>query len=89
MGERKFEFEFIKETYNGLRVPKEAIMNENGENYVYIVKDGIVRKRKIEILYDDGDIIVKENNSETDGLLLYDLVVVKSKNISEGMVVGY
>jgi len=89
LSERKFEFEFIKATYNGLKVPKEAIIRENGETFVYVVKEGIVRKRKIEVIYDKGDILVKEDNSNSDGLLLYDLVVVKSKNIHEGMVIGY
>lgn len=89
LNERKFEFEFIKASYDGLRVPKEAIISENNETFVYVIKDGIVRKRKIDILYDSGDVIVKEDNSNSEGLLLYDLVIVKSKNISEGMVIGY
>ena len=89
LSERKFEFEFIKETYKGLKVPEESIINENGETFVYVVKDGIVRKRKVEILYESGDVIVKEDNSNDEGLLLYDLVIVKSKNLSEGMIIGY
>ena len=65
-------------------------MNEGGETFVYVIKDGIVRKRVIELLYDGSDYcIVKEDNSNETGLLLYDLVIVKSKNVSEGMAVGY
>lgn len=89
LADRKFEFEFIKATHNGLKVPKEAIKNENGEDFVYIIKEGVVRKCKVEILYEGDDVIVKEDNSGSNALLLYDLVIVKSKNISEGMIIGY
>lgn len=88
--ERKFNFEFIKATYEGLRVPSEAIMNDGEKPYVFVVKDGVVRKRELEIMYSNSDYsIVKEDNSNEKSLLLYDLVVVKTKNISEGMAIGY
>ena len=87
--ERKFEFELVKESYKGLSVPQKSVVQENGKSFVYVVKDGYVKKRTAEVLYTkDGVSIVKENNSDSENLLLYDMVIVESRNVSEGMLLG-
>ncbi|MBP3448624.1 MAG: hypothetical protein J6K51_06370 [Clostridia bacterium] len=87
--ERKAEFELIKESYAGLRIPKEAILENGDEKYVWIVKDSVVRKRAVEVLCEKNEfVIVKEDNQNAGNVLLYDLVITKSKNLSEGMIVA-
>ena len=89
LSERKFEFYIVKSGFKGLSVPTEAIFEENGENMVWVIKDSIIKKKKVDILgKGDGFTLVKENNSNENNLLLYDSVIVSSKNISEGMIVA-
>ena len=89
MEERKFDFDLIKETYSGLRIPKEAIHTDGQESYVLIVKDNVVKKKPVSILCEKNEfVIVKENNQDASNVLLYDLVITKSKNLTEGMIVS-
>ncbi len=88
LAERKFEFKFVKTIHKGLKVPVDALKNAGGNNTVLVIKDSIVKRKKIEILSSRDDyVIVKENNADNDSLLLYDLVITKSKNVSEGQII--
>ncbi len=89
MGERKLDFDLVKKTYSGLRIPKEAILGDAKEPYVYVIKDSVVKKKSVEILCEKNEfVIVKEDNQNSENVLLYDLVITKSKNLSEGMIVS-
>ncbi len=88
LAERKFEFKFVKTIHKGLKVPAEALENAGENNTVLVIKDSIVTRKKIEILAARDDyVIIKENNADKDSLLLYDLVITKSKNVSEGQII--
>lgn len=88
LAERKFEFYITKSSYKGLSVPTEAVFDENGEKKVWVIKDGVVNKKTVEILgKGDGFTLVKEDNSNSGNLLLYDSVITSYNNISEGMIV--
>ncbi len=87
--ERKADFELIKKNYSGLRIPKEAIHENESEKYVFVIKDSVVKKKAVEILCEKNEfVIVKEDNQNSDNVLLYDLVITKSKNLAEGMIVA-
>ncbi len=87
--ERKFEFELIKKTYSGLRLPKEAIKEDENGKFVHVIKDSVVKKKTVEILCEKNEfVIVTEDNQNSNNVLLYDLVITKSKNLSEGMIVA-
>ncbi len=89
IAERKFEFDLIKKTYSGLRIPKEAIHTDGQETYVFVIKDSVVKKKTVEVLCEKNEfVIVKEDNTNSANVLLYDLVITKSKNLSEGMIVS-
>ncbi|MBO5408000.1 MAG: hypothetical protein J6A61_01125 [Clostridia bacterium] len=89
MGERKLDFDLVKKTYSGLRIPKEAILGDENEPFVYAIKDSVVKKKPVEILCEKNEfVIVKEDNQNSDNVLLYDLVITKSKNLTEGMIVS-
>lgn len=89
LAERKFEFYIVKSSHKGLTVPTDSIFSENGENLVWVIKDGVVNKKKVEILgKGNGFTLVKEDNSNSNNLLLYDSIITSGKNISEGMIVS-
>ncbi len=85
--ERFLNIDFVKKKYSGLKVPTAALRVVDGETGVYTVSDGLVKFKKINILYKDGKYaIAEENNSALGGLLLYDEVIVSdSKKIKSGM----
>ena len=72
----------------GYYVPESALQQKDGVSGVYILKDGIVRFRRIEILYfGDGYYIVSENTEENEEYLsLYDMLITSGKNLYEGRV---
>lgn len=72
----------------GYYVPESAIQQKDGIGGVYVLKDGIVRFRRIEILYQgDGYCIVSENRDANEEFLsLYDLLITSGKNLYEGRV---
>jgi putative membrane fusion protein len=86
--ERKISFDLVKDTYEGLRLPKEAILTDNNGKSIYVIKDGMVKKKSIKVLFEKNEFaIIEEDNTNSKNVLLYDLVITKSKNITEGMIV--
>lgn len=78
--------EIIRKTYNGFKVSKDAVhIDEDGGYYVYVSSEGIIRRRDVNILYsDEAYVIIKEDNSASNNLLLYDEVVISGTGIKEG-----
>ena len=72
----------------GYYVPESALQQKDGVSGVYILKDGIVRFRRIEILYfGDGYYIVSEHferKSEYAAMKLNDLVIINDTKLYEG-----
>lgn len=88
LSNRKCSITLIRDKYEGLKVPMEAIRVKDGQQGVYTVTDGLMKFKKTEILYNNGQYaIVKENNLGSNTLLLYDEVVVDAKEINEGALV--
>lgn len=83
---RMLNAEIIRKTYNGFKVSKDAVhIDEDGTYYVYISSEGAVRRREVNILYsDEAYVIIKEDNSANNNLLLYDEVIVSGDGIKEG-----
>ncbi len=85
---RKTNVEIIKKTYEGLKMPVGAIRVKDGKKGTFVVRDQIARFREVEVLHKDNSIaIVKENNTNNKGLLLYDEVIIKPSNIEEGTLI--
>lgn len=84
--QRELTAEIVRKTYRGFKVSKEAIhVSKDGEYFVYVNSEGIVKRREIDILYSDSYYaIVAENNKKSNYLLLYDEVIVSGNNIKEG-----
>ena len=81
------------ERYSGYRVPDKAIINRNGQTGVFILKDGKVAFRRIEVLYDNGLYsIVKaqaplEENHDNSMISLNDTYIVSGKGLYEGKLI--
>ena len=73
--------DLIKNTYRGLKIPSEAIM-DGGEagKVVEVRKSSGIKKKKVTVLYSlpDGNAIVSAG-TDPEELLLYDEVIVKSR----------
>ena len=79
---RSVNVDIIKKEYSGLKVPSEAVVEQNGETFVYINKLGVAEKRLVDVLYQAEDIaIIKEDNVREDALLLYDDVITNPDSV--------
>jgi len=78
------EVDFVKNYLeNVLTVPVNSVLSENGQNYVYIVEDGIAKKMAVKLGFDHGD-----NIEILDGLSENMLVVTKGQQyVSDGLAV--
>ena len=77
--------EIIRKTYKGFKVSKDAVhIDDEGNYYVYINSEGAIRRRDVQILYsDDAYVIIKEDNSASNNLLLYDEVIVSDAKVKD------
>ena len=78
---------------SGYRIPVSAVCEVSGNTGVYITKDGMASFRKIVILYEgDGYYIVSADNSNSGEYFIYlepnDNIIIDSKNMYEGKVIG-
>ena len=79
---RSVNVDIIKKEYSGLKVPSEAVVEQNSETFVYINKLGVAEKRPVNVLYKAEDIaIIKEDNVREDALLLYDDVIINPDSV--------
>jgi len=79
----------VANTYEGLRVPKEALRQLEGEWGVYTLSGAVARFKPIDwICETENAYIVEPAESQSKGLYYYDKIIVTGKDISEGKVVG-
>ena len=85
---RRINAEIVRSTFSGLLVPKSAVRVHENKTGVYIAKDHIARFREAEIIFGSDDyVIIKEDNSALQPLLLYDEVIVSGDGIYSGKVI--
>lgn len=87
----KVEFELIKSTKTGLKIPSASVIEKDGKQGVYVIKDSVYKFIEIEpVLYGENYILIKDKGvdeaSERVNVILYDFVVVNPKNITEGAI---
>ena len=75
------------ETYEGLRVPKQALYYIDGQTGVYILEGVRAEWKSVEILCEYGDCYVVElDKSDTDNLWPKDEIILTSEDIYDGKV---
>ena len=88
LSERSCEISLVVDTYKGLRVDKNAIRKVDGEDGVYIKSNGILKYRKVKLLYIGTTYaIVEYDRMAGSGLQAYDEVVVKGADLYDGKVI--
>lgn len=83
----KIEFELIKRTKSGLKLPTTSVFKKDGKTGVYAVKDSVYKFIEVKILLENKNYILIENNEDgmnSSNVILYDFVVINPKNVSEG-----
>lgn len=85
--EGKIEFELIKRTKSGLKLPASSVFKKDGKTGVYAVKDSVYKFIEVEILLENKNYVLIKNNedgSNSSNVILYDFIVINPKNVSEG-----
>lgn len=86
---RFLDAELVLNEYTGLKFFKDAVKVDSEKTGVFVRNNnGLAHFKEIEILAtDEGYVVVKEDNSKQNGLLLYDEVVITRNSIKNGDVV--
>lgn len=89
LSERVCEIDIIIDSHTGLRVDKNALRKIDGENGVFVKTNGILKYRKVEILYIASTYaVIKYDAINSSGVQVYDEVVVKGHDLYDGKVVS-
>ena len=92
----KVELRFNK--YSGIKIPNSALravtLEEDGKQRtvkcVYVLSGNIVKRKLVEVIYTGEDyVLAKSNISEAGYVRLYDRVITKGKDLSDGKIVKY
>ena len=76
------------ERYEGLRVPKSALVfDDNNEAGVYVRVGNTAVFRKVKILYSASDYSICENSGKSGSLKLYDDIIIGGKGLYDGKIV--
>ena len=73
----------------GLRVPAASVRVENGQTIVYIIKEGVCRPRKINILFEKNGYCFVSLPENGEYLMRYDRIIIGEKNLYDGKVIDY
>lgn len=72
-------------TYEGIKVPKQALRVVDGEKGVYIKYGQEMRFKKVDILYEDEEYFISRDNPSDSSLVRsYDDVIVKGVDLYDG-----
>ncbi len=83
------DVEVIEHSYEGYKIPSEAIrFNKENSSGVYVLRGKIISFIEVEILYSQEEyVIVSASKANGKGLTLYDEVITKGTDLYDGKVV--
>ena len=85
---RQAEVDIILDSYTGIRVPREALRQVDGEWGVYCLVGGMSRFKPVEWVYQtDSYYLVESAESSSKGLTLHDKIIVKGRDLEKDKVV--
>lgn len=77
----------VFESYSGIRVPVEALQqDQEGQQYVWTITAMQLERKNVEVLYQDGDVAVVARSAQADALREGNTVVVSGEDLYEGKV---
>lgn len=85
--------EILTDTYTGYRVSSSALTELDGVTGVYILDGGVVRFRRVNIIYEgDGYCIVSVRDTSDENYRTYlnlnDIIITAGRNLYEGRIIG-
>lgn len=87
--EREQRVTVVSDTYEGFRVPNEAIRVEDGVTGVYVLEGIRAEFKPVEIIYTgEGYYLVSGSDTDRDELFTNDAVIVGGKGLYDGKVIG-
>ncbi len=89
LSQRMCEIEVIINSYDGLRIDKNAIRKIDGVEGVFVKSNGILRYRKVDILYMGSTYaVIKYDSIDKSSVQAYDEVVIKGSGLYDGKVIS-
>lgn len=84
---RKAEIEIRRNTYEGIKVPSEALHVLDGKKGVYVLIASQVKFREVNVIYSDDDYVLAEyDESNEKSIHLYDKIITQGKDLKDGKV---
>ena len=88
LSQRVCEIDIIINSFEGLRVDKNALRKIDGKNGVFVRSNGILKYREVEILYIGSTFaVIKYDPMNESGVQVYDEVVIKGTQLYDGKVI--
>lgn len=85
---REQPIEIIVASYDGLRVPKQAVRMRDNEIGVFILSGSVEKFKRINKLYETDDYyVVEQSATDVGALVAKDQIIVRGKNLQNNMVV--
>lgn len=84
--------------YEGIKIPNEALRavtvksdgKEKTVKCVYVLSGNIVKQKFVDVIYTGNDYVIAKSNSVANGYIrLYDKIITKGEDLSDGKVVKY
>lgn len=84
---RKAEIEIRRKTYEGIKIPSEALHVVDGKKGVYVLIASQIKFREVNVIYSDDDYVLAEYDElNTDSIHLYDKIITQGKDLKDGKV---
>ena len=84
---RKVDVSIRYRSYTGIKVPVEALHVKDNKKGVYALVSSQVRFREADVLYSDKDyVLLCFDPDNSDGIRLYDKIIVQGKELEDGKV---
>ena len=80
--------DIVLDSYTGIRVPREALRQVDGQWGVYCLVGGLSRFKPVEWVYQtDSYYLVEPAKSSSQGLTLHDRIIIKGRDLEKDKVV--
>ena len=89
LSQRSCEIEVIIDSYDGLRIDKNALRKIDGKDGVFVKSNGILRYREVELLYiGKAYAVIKYDPIKNTCVQAYDEVVISGSDLYDGKVIS-
>lgn len=84
---RKTTAELVFQEYTGIRIPSQALRaDEDGSACVYVLTGTQSEKKRVEIIYEDGDFALAKTGTAANSIHAGDEIIVSANDLYDGKV---